>query len=36
LKESTYGNSQKVGYDYDTLDRVTAKKIDDTVKFNYQ
>ena len=35
LMESTYGNTQKVGYDYDILDRVKALKYSDIIKFKY-
>lgn len=36
LLESTYGNNQKVGSDYDILDRVTALKYGGTIKFKYE
>ncbi len=35
LLDSTYGNTQKVGYDYDSLDRVKALKYSDIIKFKY-
>jgi len=35
LLESTYGNNQKVGSDYDILDRVTALKYGGEIKFKY-
>ncbi|MHB8125644.1 MAG: hypothetical protein ACYDEJ_08410 [Desulfitobacteriaceae bacterium] len=36
LLESTYGNNQEVGSDYDILDRVKALKYGGVIKFNYQ
>lgn len=36
LLESTYGNGFKIGFDYDLLNRVTAKKYNGNVKFKYQ
>ncbi|WP_035382142.1 hypothetical protein, partial [Fervidicella metallireducens] len=36
LLYSTYGNGHKVSYDYDDLDRVTAEKYNDVVKFKYE
>ena len=35
LDYSTYGNGYKVGYTYDSFDRVTEKKYNDTVRFKY-
>jgi YD repeat-containing protein len=36
LLESTYGNNQKVGSNYDLLDRVNALEYGGVTKFNYQ
>lgn len=36
LLESTYENGQKIGFDYDLLNRVKAKKYEGAVKFTYQ
>jgi RHS repeat-associated protein len=35
LQSTTFGNGQKVGYDYDTLYRVTSKSYNNSVRFNY-
>ena|GEM_PF-1959040 len=35
LLESTYGNGQKVSSDYDSLDRVTAKKYNGNTRYTY-
>ncbi|MCM0649711.1 discoidin domain-containing protein [Clostridium swellfunianum] len=35
LLESTYGNGQKVSSDYDSQDRVTAKKFNGIVRYKY-
>lgn len=35
LSYSLYGNNQKIGYEYDNLDRVTKKKHNDIDRFKY-
>ncbi len=35
LLESTFGNSQKIGFTYDNLDRVLSKSYNENVRFKY-
>ena len=35
LLESTYGNGQKIGFEYDDYDRVVATKYNSAVKYKY-